>query len=459
MARLESNVVRRSAFLLRAAATAGFAGGAMLAVACQVPGLELEGMRCPCLDGFTCVDDVCRPLGAGSGGGSGSSSASAGGGVSMVPSSDGCTGPLVVDGDIGSGGLVRVGVDGCWSVTFRELSRWQPTLWYDLASDPDMTTNLASDEAGHGVSGGNLLFAPAYLSAGPWLSPEDAPTEDVTATLEDGTPAYVTLATHVRWEDAPNANLPGIESTTRYTVWASGRIAAHTELFNTGGATHTVPDLYYSEVAVEGPLSDWTGDSLPEPAFDAHAASLRRAVGPSPRPNLLVVDRSGDDSTLVGVPEQEPKLGWGWRILDLELEPGGPAHVWDAELQLAPGGQDVPALAARADDALSPGAPVDDGGAGFDAAAAAYRLTARGASIDFAPAGSFARHRPAFVIEGWTHAAWRIQRAGEVLATSATPVSPRAAAHHDAGAARLSFVYLDIIAAADTDEPFLLEAE
>jgi hypothetical protein len=462
--RLESKVVPRSAFLFRAGATAGLTGGAMLAIACQVPGLDLEGMRCPCLDGFACVEGSCRPAGAAvsstssaSGGGSASSSGGgAGGDVSMVPSSDGCSGPLQVVGAIGSGGVVEVKVAGCWSVTFTEASAWQPTRWHDLASDPGL--NLASESAGNN-SDSNLLFAPAYLSAGPWLSPDDVPASAVTATLEDGAPAYAIVQTHLRWEDAPDANLPGIESTTLYTVWASGRIAAHTELVNTGQATLTVPDVYYSELDVAGPAQEWSGSGLPEAAFDARAAALLRTVGPSPRPSVLVVDRSADDSSLVGLPDEQLPLGWAWRLLGLELAPGGPAHTWDAELQLGPGGQDMPALAARAADALSPGSPLGDGAAGFDAASAAYRLIARGSTIDFAPAPSFTRHRPAFVIDGWAHPGWRIRRAGELLATSSTPASPRAAAHHDAAAARLSFVYLDVIAAADAGEPFVLEAE
>ena len=171
-------------------------------------------MACPCLEGFACIDGVCRAQDGAGGASSSGASGGAGAGVSLLPSSDGCTGALALSGGITVDGLVQVRVDGCWSLTFTEASRWQPTSWFDLASDPESEHNLAAQSGGDPLET-NLLFMPAYISAGPWLTPEDVPEGDVTAALEDGTPAYVTLTTHLRWNGAPSADLPELSALAR----------------------------------------------------------------------------------------------------------------------------------------------------------------------------------------------------------------------------------------------------
>lgn len=435
------------------------------ASSCQVPGLDLDGRPCPCAPGFTCeaATNICV---VGAGGATStsnptstttttsasnptstttsSSTSASSGGPSFPPSTDGCTGPLSVTGDVrGVGATVDFSGGTCFKLAFTQERRWQPEKWFDGA------TGFGSD------LGGGIFYRPIVLGSGPPISPEEVPSADVVATLTRFEPAHAVMQVHLEYDNAANVDWPGVELTVVYDVWASGRVGIHTTLHNGGASPAIMAEAYYHWVAIDGGAGGWTSGPLgPGGPGDEKSFAFRNA---GLFPNVLLVNRTETDAGAFNDLDGPDALRFRLLWLGDDLDPGE-TRLYHGELQLGPSGQDEGSLEGRAEDARSPGQPVTPVAVkGFDPASAAYTLTAEGPSVSFAPGPSFTRHRPAFVISGWSSPSFRVMRGGELVVSSEHPSTPRGAIHFDPVEEKIHFVYLDVIPLAEVGEPFVLE--
>ncbi|MBK6518757.1 MAG: hypothetical protein IPG04_32610 [Polyangiaceae bacterium] len=145
-------------------------GSALLAGACFLPDLELEGRPCPCASGYTCDEatQTCHgdptststgtagaPAGGGgagamNAGGEGGGGASAGGGGASTGGGGEGGGvvvtarPLILAGSIASS--ISLSVTGSFTIDADATTHWQFGRWFDTAADP--AVDLAGEYPG-----------------------------------------------------------------------------------------------------------------------------------------------------------------------------------------------------------------------------------------------------------------------------------------------------------------------
>lgn len=375
-----------------------------------------------------------NPTGGGGIGGTGGSSGGQGGvaGGGGVGGEEPAAPPLQLDGDVGNG-LVAAFVESQFRLELQQSLQWQIGAWYDLTSDPALDLAGASPYP-------NVLVEPFEINyEGSWYGTMQASNGAVV--LANETPARAVFATTM--DSAPSG--VGLEIQTIYTVWATGRVGIDATLLNASGSTRSIPAVEYNHHHVSQAVS-WARSVL----ASEHAVSFVRADGPTPLPNLLVVNHGVE--TPAG---QDYGGNVYWDAGAVTLDPTQTFRR-RAELVIHPGGLDAAALTSRANDALAPGLAIVQGatavGTGYDPGQAAYVVTAQGSAVDLRLTSAADRHAPAFVVQSFPYDSFTVRLAGEDVVRSDRLSGAHGHAHYDADADQLVFVYLDTIPTTATDE-------
>ncbi len=430
--------------------------------ACVLPSLDLAGRPCPCTSGYTCNagTNKCEIDGAASGPGGGSTTGQTNASSTSVATGTGTGGtggssptpskPLVLESTIADGTL-SLSVEGSFRIQSTAASRWQWSVWNDLANGSG--ENLASTLPPVDSQVTSILFNPMWVNDGSnWFSGEDASVASVDVASE--APARATVQTTLLYA------LPGLEVDVISTVYASGRIASRSIAKNVGATPLTLATYEYNYISVNpnlqnGPMA-WTKTS-----YNGLSAGFIRSDGSAPKSSLLMVNLNGDTSLV----SDAMFTNWYWGDgAGFQLMPGG-VHEVDGDMQLGPGEQSGPSHAARAADVLSAASALEivSGatpiGSGYDPGQGAYAMTATDNLVSFGAKNDVDRFSPAFVIEGFNHAVWRITLGGQEIVSSASPLGVGAVAYYEPGKTRLVLVSLGHFAqgALNAERIFTLE--
>jgi len=230
----------------------------------------------------------------------------------------------------------------------------------------------------------------------------------------------------------------GIEVTSRYAIYPTGRIGINCILRNTHAQSQVIDgvDYLHTDVAhtLSWSVSDLSGDK---------AVSYTRSGGATPLPSLLVINPNAG-----GVLAADSLTSRYWDAGSLNLAPDVD-FTRTGVLAVAPGGQQLAILQDRADDQLLPqligltGATAV--GDGYLEEEAAYVLDATAGNVKFGVGDSNTRHSPAFVIQSWSAETWSISLNGETIVNSTAPIGKRGIASHDKAAQQLVFVFAESI--------------
>lgn len=403
--------------------------------ACVLPEFDPLGLPCPCADEYVCDEAsntcVAGPLHQGAGGagaaGGGGGSGAQGAGAAGAGGAGGAGGggialsPLEVQGTIGSGS-VAFGAEGLFRLVATSGTNWQFTSWYDLASDSAGAVDLAALDSG--PLGREVLYEP-FWTAAPRFSSENSTL--LMVTLVDERPVRATLQAEIDY-----VNTPGLRVQSRYTVYASGRVATQVDV-STSGPTVALSDSEYHHLTVNEALA-FSALSL----SGGNAAALVRTDGATPAPNVLIANRSGNPN----VATDAAGFNWYWRSGAITFNPGD-VSTFVGEVRLSPSGLSAAELNDHAADALSGSLSIASGamGASFDEATSAHVMTMTTPPVAFAPDASVARFSPVFQIVGWTSPTFVVELGGEVIASDQQPVTDRAIARFEPGDGSLLLLY------------------
>lgn len=407
---------------------------------CFLPDFEEAGRPCPCADGWTCdaATNTCvrgttggasAQGGAGAGAGTSSGGASAGGAAVGGGSAGGggasaLATPLVVTGTIESGALA-ISAAGRFTLESDASVRWHLARWYDLATDPEELNDLAAKIVNPQVYA-NSLHTLWVKPAAEWTSLEKGVVTN--ATIVDDTPVRVTLTADLDPEPAVSTEL---HVRFRYNVYASGHVSVESTLSSSQPAlVASAMEAFYTSASVE---KMWTAtDSGSDATF------LQRLDGPSPHPNLLLLNHDTPGTREVDNPANRY---WASFNLPLATPVVGRGSYW-----LWPGGMSLSEMAGRADDLRTPVATVDAGAGAmtYDYTLGAYTadVDANASMVSFRVGGDRVRYAPAFELHGWTSPTYTIRLDGVVLATSSEPIGEQTLAHYNASGSCLVFQYL-----------------
>lgn len=408
---------------------------------CFLPDFEEAGRPCPCADGWTCdaATNTCvrgsngggsAQGGAGAGAGTSSGGAAAGGAAVGGGSAGGggagsLATPLTLTGTIG-GGALAISAAGRFTLESEAAARWHLARWYDLATDPEELDDLAAKIVPNQQVYANSLHTLWVKPAAEWTSLESGVVTN--ATIVDDTPVRVTLTADLDPDPAVSTE---VHVRFRHNVYASGHVSVETTLSASQPAlVASAIEAFYTSARVE---KMWTAtDSGSDATF------LQRLDGPSPHPNLLLLNHDTPGSR-----EVDNGANRYWASFDLPLATPmvarGSYWIW-------PGGMSLSEMASRADDLRVPAATVV-GGAGamtYDYSLGAYTadVDANASLVSFRVGGDRVRYAPAFELHGWTSPTYTIRLDGAVLATNSAPIGEQTLAHYNAAGSYLVFQYL-----------------
>ena len=340
--------------------------------------------------------------------------------------------PLEVTGSPASG-QIKVGVPKMFELDFVKDYGWQIHRWFDL--DSAASIDLASKLPASLYQETNILFHCFQISfMGDWRAADYV----VGATIEllEKSPARVVIRTLADYE--PQGS--GIEVSSRYAIYPTGRIGLNCILRNKHAQPQYVDAAEYLYTAVRHTLTWAVSDLLGQ-----KATSFTRSSGPMPRPSLLVVN-----TNIGGTLTFDSSTSRYWDAGGVQLDPNVD-YVRSGVLAVAPSGQMLEKLQARADDVLQPqligvsgASQVDDGYLEHEAAYV-LEATANG-TVKFGVGNAHTRHTPAFVIRSWTSEKWKISSDdGKPIVDSNNPTGKKGIAHYNASTKELVFVSVDII--------------
>jgi hypothetical protein len=443
-------------------------GSALLAGACFLPDLELEGRPCPCASGYTCDEatQTCHgdptststgtagaPAGGGgagamNAGGEGGGGASAGGGGASTGGGGEGGGvvvtarPLILAGSIASS--ISLSVTGSFTIDADATTHWQFGRWFDTAADP--AVDLAGEYPGT-YSSFLLDTMQTEDAVHGWTSCDDGAVVDVE--LIDQTPVRVGLTSSTDYL------LPNLRSATTYWVYANGRIAITSAMVNTSPSDPLqLLDSEYHYTTVSTDLG-WSATAVDL----SHSAVFLRTDGPEPASILQIVNFN-PETGLYGDYANENRY---WQSGAQSLAPMDSLRRTGA-LLLGPGGLDLGQLDQRSKDLRAPSLEIVSGaapvGPGYDPSLGAYVVTASATTVELAVSADRKRFSPAFVVRGWDEASWSISLNGETLVADDLLVGHDALAYYDDAQNELVFLYLgDIEAGAfDAERIFTLQA-
>jgi len=422
------------------------------ASACFLGEISLEGLPCPCADGYVCdaTENVCKAAVqnttsvTSAGGGSAGGGSAGGGAVGGGGTGGGCGNggsppvakPLVA---VQNATSLAVYVDGMFRIEADAGHNWMLGRWFDLATDP------LQDLSGHDVSD---VFVDRWShDSTDWNN--SGMGDLVGVAVADETPARFTVTTTIDYQ------LPGLRLTQTSTFYASGKVAMSSVFSNTTGSTLTITDSEYHYTSVNESL-DWAATSVD---FD-HSVGFSRLDGPGASTAQVV---NFEDNLLESDAANTNRY---WHETSFNLAANGGAVQQDGVLFVAPSSIPSSIMAARSEDARAPGLVLGAGaalvGTGYSESEATYTLSATSpGSVTFGVDGTHARYAPTFVISDWTAPAWHIERGGEILVSSDAPLGPASVAQLNTSTGKLVFVYEGSIdpGASDCERSFTLVAD
>ncbi|MBX3187391.1 MAG: hypothetical protein KF819_10270 [Labilithrix sp.] len=314
-------------------------------------------------------------------------------------------GPLVLFQTVSS---LRCRVEGSFELEFPSNRNHAFQVWRDLTKPTPVN-----------LGGSPLLFdAIRTTMEGAEISNATG-TEGGYVDFLDETPVRVSFR---NYEHHVLPSTADAKVWTRFTVYASGRVAIEVEVANPGGAAYTLPAGWQFHTTNLGALA-WSSSDHP----GGRAVTFTSPEGSS----ALLVNIAGV-GTLAGAGGARR---WDGSVRTIAA--GGSLGL-SAEIQV---GVPPSAAAERALDVRNPELDVVAGGIGsYDYARGAYQVEATGGSITLALSASRLRANPAFEIRDLPFSSWKITQAGATIASSATPITSRGVARWDAAAKRLVFI-------------------